>query len=349
MLPNFVNTPGNIYMMDSTEVKPKHDVSLLKISEVAKITGVSIPLISRHFKTYGDNKVTRINNRVVGLSPTAVKEYLETTEYNWFYKPAIILLANLCGGVGKTTATNNLGASLQRFTTDPIVYVDGDSQGSFTTTFFGKPADDDESILIDFLENKVTIDDILTKVKENVYFVKSNLNQVWLEKVITKPSDIKKFMLRFYEAIFEKLGPNTKILQDHTPQLSNLFASSICALHQLPEDIIKVVAIPMRADKYAIQGGDYIIKEINEIKETYSFSDNIDIHCFFSNLDRRNPTTGDAIKLASQKEGIVNYLSSVAIRYSSEIPKSIMGNSNVYNTGKIVMLPRIIKIYFNIF
>ena len=311
------------------------DVSQIKVSEIAKITNASIPLISRHFKKYNDELVTRVNNRIIGITPEAAEEYFRSVGLNYFYRPAILLSANLCGGVGKTTSIYNLGACLRRITgrRTPIVYVDGDSQGSFTSAVFGQPADDKEPILIDFLEGKARIDDILTEVKDNVWFVKSNLNQSWIDKVLSKPQDIKKGMLRFYEEIFSKLGENTKIFQDHTPQLSNLFASSVCALNQLDDSILKAVLIPIRSDKFAIQGADYILKEMLELTETFSLQSNIDVHCFFSSIDKRVSTTAEAFRLVGSKENIVKHLSSVVVRYCSEVPKSIMSSTNVFSKG----------------
>ena len=313
-------------------------VSRLKVSEVARITNTSRPLISRHFKRYNEDTdyVTRINNRMAGISPEAIEEYFKTVGLDYFYRPAILLSANLCGGVGKTTSIYNLGAALRRITgrATPIVYVDGDSQGSFTSAVFGQPADNNEPILIDFLEGKASIDQILTEVKDNVWFVKSNLNQAWIDKVLSKPQDIKKGMLNFYKQVFAKLGNNTKIFQDHTPQLSNLFASSVCALNQLDNSILKAVLIPIRSDKFAIQGAHYILKEISELTETFSLKDTIETHCFFSSIDKRLSTTAGALKIAASKEDILNHLSSVVIRYCSEIPKSMMASANVYSSGK---------------
>ncbi|NNM43749.1 MAG: AAA family ATPase [Chlamydiae bacterium] len=311
-------------------------VSKMKVSELAKFTGTSIPLVSRHFKDFDETHVTRVNNRIIGISPDAVEVYLKNVGINYFYRPAILLSANLCGGVGKTTSIYNLGASLRRIVgkNSPIVYVDGDSQGSFTSLVFGKPANDNELILIDFLEGKATIDNILTSVGDNVWFVKSNLNQAFIDKVLSKPQDIKKGMLRFYESVFEKLGKDTKIFQDHTPQISNLFASSVCALNQLDTSILKCILIPIRSDNFAIQGADYILREILDLTETFSLKDTIDIHCFFSSIDKRVSTTAEALKITGSKEKIMKNLSPVVIRYCSEITKTIMNSTNVFSSGK---------------
>lgn len=312
------------------------NVSEIKVSEIAKITNTTVQLISRHFRTHEEVRLTRVNNRIVGVSPDAAEEYFKSVGFGYFYRPAIFLSANLCGGVGKTTSIYNLGSSLRRITgrKTPIVYVDGDSQGSFTSIVFGKPADDKEPILIDFLENKATINDVLIEVGENTWFVKSNLNQAWIDKILSKPQDIKKGMLRFYEQIFNKLGSETKIFQDHTPQLSNLFASSICALNQLDDSILKAVLVPIRSDKFAIQGADYILKEINELTDTFSLNKNIDIHCFFSSIDKRVSTTAAAMRIAGSNENIMKHLAPTVIRYCAEIPKSIMKLENVYSSGR---------------
>jgi cellulose biosynthesis protein BcsQ len=310
------------------------DVSQLKISELARITETSIPLISRHFKNSSDHLVTRKNERIVGLSAQLVEEYLLLNGFKYFYRPAVVLSANLCGGVGKTSSIISLGSAISRLTKDPIVYVDGDAQGSFTILGLGKPAEDDEPILIDFLEGKASIDDILTPVGDNIWFIKSNLNNAWIDKILSKPQEIKKGMLKLYEEIFKKLGLKTKIFQDHTPHLSNLFASSVCAITQLDKSILKSLLIPIRSDNFAISGAESILREVKELTDTFSLAENIDIHCFFSSIDKRVSTTAEAIRVVGSKENLIKHLSSVVIRYCSEIPKCIMDLTNIYASGK---------------
>jgi cellulose biosynthesis protein BcsQ len=312
------------------------DVSQIKISELSRLADINKTLISRYFKEASDTLVTRINDRIVGLSPEAATEFLLEHGKDYFKKGGVILTANLCGGVGKTTGTYSLSASARRIHTrkDPIVIIDTDSQGSFTGTVCGAPAEDDELILIDFLEGKAKIENILTDVGNNVWFVKSNLNQAYIDKVLSKPSDIKKGMLNFYNEIFRHLGENTKIFQDHTPQLSSVFASSICAISQLNPQLLRSVIIPMRSDDYAINGAEKILNEITELQETFNLERNIDIHCYFSSIDRRISTTSEAIKGAKKKDVIIHHLCPVVIRYCSEIPKSIQKSNNVYSSGK---------------
>lgn len=310
-------------------------VTPLKVNELSEMTGCSKSTISKHLKKIPQEQLVLTNNRITGISPEAVEDYLSKLSLNFFNKPAVILAANLCGGVGKTTSIYNLGACLRRITknSNPIVYIDGDSQGSFTSAVFGKPADDEDPILIDVLENKASLDDVITEIDENVWFVKSNLNQAWIDKILTKPQDIKNKMLNFYKSIFKKFGNKTKIFQDHTPQLSTLFASSVCALYQLDKKILKSVLIPIRSDKFAIHGASHILNEIKDLKDTFNLSGKIDIHCFFSSIDNRISSTKRARDLAEENSIIAKYLAP-EIRYCSSVPKSIMSCNNLYSDAK---------------
>lgn len=312
------------------------EISYIKISELARIADVEKSLVSKFFKEAPDSDVCRKNNRIIGIHPNAAAKFLKSHGIDCYQKGAIIESANLCGGVGKTTATLSLAVALFRIipSTEPIVIIDTDSQASLSKSVTGSAATDCEPILIDFLEGKASIKDILTPIGNNIWFIKSNLNQVYIDKVLSKPGDIKNGMLNFYKSLFDHLGKNTKIFQDHTPQLSNIFASSICALHALPENIIRAVLIPMRSDDYAFDGADKILKEIVDLEETYSFQNSIDIHCYFSSIDKRVSTTTQAINSVKKNEKIMQHLSPVVIRYCAEIPKCIQSSSNVYSSGK---------------
>lgn len=312
------------------------NIAQIKVKDVARLTNSSAPLISRALKKHDASTMTKVNERIVGISPEAAEEYLKSAGFNFFYRPSIIFSANLCGGVGKTTSMLNLGASLRRITNrkTPIVFIDGDSQGSLTSAVFGEPAEDSEATLIDYLDGKAGIKDLLVKVNDdNIWFLKSNLNMAWIDKSIRDSKEVKVKMLCFYNDLFKTFGDDIRIFQDHTPQLSSLFASSVCAVCQTNKNMLKAILIPIRSDKFAIQGAEYIIKEIQEICDTFTFKDLPDIHCFFSSIDKRVSTTAAAIKVTSTKQEIVERLSSVVIRYCSEIPKGVMSSSNVY-TGK---------------
>ncbi len=307
-------------------------ISEVKLNEIAKITGQDKSIISKYFKSYPDGMVTRVNNRIVGISPEAANEYFSNVGLNYLDQGAVILEANICGGVGKTTGTNNITAGLRRLVNrnDPIIAIDGDPQASFTKHVFKVQAPDNALLLIDFLERRASLDDILTPLDNNLWFLKSNLNQALIDRVLSKPHDIKNGMLRLYEAIFDKFGPKTKIIQDHNPSINTVLGSSIAALHQLPPTIIRALLIPVRGDDYAISGAQNVLRELKILKEAFSLAGSIDIHCYFSAMDNRISTMATILKKANEDKEIVKHLSSVGIRFSDEIHKSILNKSNVY-------------------
>ena len=307
----------------------------IKTGELAKLADVSVAAASIFLKSLDSTLVTRSNRKTTGVSPEAVELFLRQHNSS-FFRPTIILIANLCGGVGKTTSAINLCFGLRRIINrkTAVVIHDADPQGSATHQILGQMANEDELILADYLEGRAKLKDILTPLGDNTWILKSNLNNASIEKLLMKPIDIKTRMLSFYQDIFHTLGEETKIIQDHHPDLSVFLASSICALHQLPDTYLKAVLIPLRSDEFAISGGQKIIKELEDLKETFSFDKDISIHCYFSNMDRRIPTSGAALQVAASKEEIIKYLSPIVIRYSDEIPKSLHNHSNIYSSGK---------------
>ncbi len=307
-------------------------VSEVKVSEIAKITGQDKSIVSKHFKNYPSGMVKRVNNRVVGISPESVNEYLKDSGYNYFEQASIILLANICGGVGKTTGTNNITSGLRRVVhrDHPIIAIDADPQASFTKHVFSEMAPDKDLLLIDFLEGRASIEDILTPLDNNIWFLKSNLNQAFIERILSKPQDIKNSMLKLYNAIFEKFGNTTKIIQDHNPSLNSILASSICAIHQINPNILRALLIPMRSDSYAINGAQKVLREHEILTETFSLSGEIDVHCYFSCMDNRVSTVTQVLDITKDNKEIVKHLSPVIIRFSDEVHKSIADSINVY-------------------
>jgi cellulose biosynthesis protein BcsQ len=313
------------------------DVSNIKISEMQKYVKMSKPGISKHFKSLGLGVIKNNNNRIIGITPDASCDFISKNSNFKFNSPSITLTGNLCGGVGKTSSVYNLASAIRRVikSNSPIVLIDGDSQASLTRIVCGDVASNEEETLIDFFEKKTPIKKLLKNIGDNTYLIKSNLNSAFLDKIINRPSDVKKAMKSLYTSIYDELGGDVKIFQDHTPQLSNLFASSISALNLMPDNIIKNVMIPIRSDDFALQGAKYIISEINEIIDTYNYPrDNIKIHAFFSALDRRISSTGEALKRAMSDNIIKDYLCPIVIRYSSEIPKSILHSENIFSSGR---------------
>lgn len=310
----------------------------IKVSELAEMSNKSISSTSLYFKDAPNDAVTRINNRIIGISCNLAEEYLKHCEIDYLYRPSIILCGNLRGGTGKTTVTYNLGLSIRRITKKEtaLVFIDGDSQGDFSSTIFGESETEEEPILMDYLMGRCSLEDVLYESDNNTWFIRANGRQAWTDKCFLNNKEIKTKMLNLYNSIFEKFGPNTKIFQDQKPELSSLFGSSICALYQIPDNVLKCFLIPMTSDKRSIRNANRLIIEAQDVKEQYNFNGNgFHIKCFFSMMDKRVPVVRKyANDYINTKEKVRSALSTVEIRYSSEVPKSDFTATNIFSLEK---------------
>ena len=92
----------------------------------------------------------------------------------------------------------------------PIILIDADSQSSLTTQLTKEVG---EYALIDYFEGKVTIKDLIKPVSgtDNIYLIPSNLNNIYLDKALSKPSLIKTSkvlqLLSISHACIEAVSP----------------------------------------------------------------------------------------------------------------------------------------------
>ena len=311
------------------------DISNIKLSELANLTKSQLPSVSRYFKNKKSPNVQKVNNRITGVDSEEAEKYLIHSGLEYFYQPSLIMFSNLCGGVGKTSGINNVSAFIRRITSKyrPIFIIDADSQASLTELVFGEMADDNDLVLVDYIDGKANLEDIITPCEHNIYFIKSNFNLSGADKVLNNAKRAKTAMYNLYMDIFKKY-PNAYILQDNAPSLGSIFGSSICGMYMLDESIHKAVMIPIRSDKTAINGADKVLKEISDLKETYSFTKDIPIHCYFASIDKRTTSTFEAIEEAKNKENVLNALAGPYIRYSAEVIKNLNHGTNIYSAGK---------------
>ena len=87
----------------------------------------------------------------------------------------------------------------------------------------------------------------------------------------------------------------------------------------------------MRSDNVAINGANYIIREIKDLCDTFNHTyEDINIHCYFSNVDRRVKTTKRAIESVKLKGDVYRHLISPMIRTCSKVTQTTMSQKNIY-------------------
>ena len=167
----------------------------------------------------------------------------------------VIAIVNQKGGVGKTTTTVNLGASLALLGRRVLI-VDIDPQGN-TTTGVGIDKRAVERDIYNTLLQRTSIADVsLPTEVENLTIVPATLNlagaEVELVSVMQRENRLKS-------ALASVLSQSDDVLIDCPPSLGLLTINALTAANE--------VIIPVQAEYYALEGLSQLVAIVRRIKE----------------------------------------------------------------------------------
>ena len=173
----------------------------------------------------------------------------------------VISLVNQKGGVGKTTTSINLSASLAVLG-KKVLLIDLDPQGN-TTTGVGINKGDIEKSIYDVLIDECTITEAMIKTKyKNLYVLPATINLAGLDIELVEKSK--------HESGFQK-GEQLKrhiseikdsfdyIIIDCPPSLGVITTNALTASNS--------VIIPVQCEYYALEGLGQLINTINLVKK----------------------------------------------------------------------------------
>lgn len=164
------------------------------------------------------------------------------------YMGKIIALVNQKGGVGKTTTSINLSASLGVLK-KKVLLIDLDPQGNTTTGVGINKADIHKSIY-DLLLDNARLDDVIVKTKfKNLYVIPATINLAGadielLEKSKLEPGFMKNEQLKKY--LMEAKEEFDYILIDCPPSLGLLTMNALTCADS--------VIIPLQCEFFALEG-----------------------------------------------------------------------------------------------
>ena len=160
----------------------------------------------------------------------------------------VISLVNQKGGVGKTTSSINLAASLGVLK-KKVLLIDLDPQGNTTTGVGINKADINKSIY-DLIIDEATLDEVIVKTKfKNVYVITANINLAGadielIDKSKMDPTFVKGAQLKKY--IDEIRDVFDFIIIDCPPSLGILTTNALTASDS--------VIIPVQCEFFALEG-----------------------------------------------------------------------------------------------
>ncbi len=171
-----------------------------------------------------------------------------------FPLPRVVSIANQKGGVGKTTTSVNLGASLAE-SGHRVLVVDLDPQGN-ATTGLGIQHRDLEGSVYDVIVNDKSLDDCTepTSVR-NLFVVPATIDLAGAEIELV-PAFSREMKLK--KAIDEVKSDYDYILIDCPPSLGLLTVNALAA----SDDVI----VPIQCEYYALEGLGQLLRNVGLVK-----------------------------------------------------------------------------------
>ncbi len=170
----------------------------------------------------------------------------------------IIAVANQKGGVGKTTTTVNLGASLAHLN-KRVLLIDMDAQGNATSGIGVKKSDVDVDIY-DVLINEVPIEDTLQPTAQpNLTIVPATLQlagaEIELTSMMARESRLKTALQNIQDDY-------DYILIDCPPSLGHLTINAFTASD--------AILIPVQCEYYALEGLSQLLNTIRLVQKHFN-------------------------------------------------------------------------------
>ena len=167
----------------------------------------------------------------------------------------IIAIANQKGGVGKTTTSINLSASLAA-KGKKVLVIDTDPQGN-TTSGFGIEKNELENTIYELILGECSIRDcIISNIIKNVSVVPSNVNLAAAEIELIGV-DKKEYILK-NEVDYVK-NDYDFIIIDCPPSLNMLTINSMTTADS--------VLVPIQCEYYALEGLSQVLKTVNLVQK----------------------------------------------------------------------------------
>ena len=166
-----------------------------------------------------------------------------------------IVVANQKGGVGKTTTSINLSASLASLGKKVLV-IDMDPQGN-TTSGLGVEKDEVENTVYELLLGEKTIQECLQpEIFENLSILPANINLAGAEIELISAEN-KEYLLK--NTLDEVKDQYDFIIIDCPPSLSMLTINAMTTADS--------VLVPIQCEYYALEGLSQLIHTVELVKE----------------------------------------------------------------------------------
>ncbi|MGL4109008.1 ParA family protein [Clostridium sp. LP20] len=221
---------------------------------------------------------------------------------------------NIKGGVAKTTSTANLGAVLSQ-EGKKVLLIDLDPQSNLTKLFKAYSMDD-LTISDILLEKDLDIKKVIKSTDfDNIDIIPSNVSLAFAERKILL--DVSKSQQNRLSKALKNVEGYDYCILDCPPALNMITVNALCATDE--------VIVPIKIDKFALDGLEYLLDSIDEIRE--ELNPKLEFKGCFITMD--SATTVNKVIKQSLKELLRDKMFKATIKQNIKVVESTFNESPV--------------------
>ena len=251
------------------------------------------------------------------LHPLDVRKFLEIRGFQ--YPKTNISFQIVKGGVGKTSLSFLLSTRASQYGAKVLI-VDLDQQGNITRSFHLKERA--FPVMLNLIRDKIDIKESIIKITDTLHLLPSNLNNSKLDIQLTQES------INLKDVIEDLLNPIRNhydiVIFDCPPALNKINLAATCYSN--------LIMIPVNPDPYAMDGLEFTLSELKQIKKDFKLTFNHKI--IWNRYDARERLGAiymhELVKTAERVDDILP----VVIRTDATIKNSIFFESDIFNSTK---------------
>jgi chromosome partitioning protein len=251
------------------------------------------------------------------ITPAGVRKLLESRGFE--YPKLNISFQIVKGGAGKTSLSYSLGLRASHYGAR-VLLVDLDMQGNLTRSF--KLESREQKVWIDIFREDISAKEAIINVGDGVDLLPSNLNNSRLDLELSS-SNINLITL-LQSSLADVESNYDLIIFDCPPAINKISTAATCASD--------LVIIPLNPDPYSMDGLEFTLSELNNIKKRFSV--NFDYRIVWNKYDARERLGAIYMHSLAKNSERFEKILPVVIRTDTSFKNSIADSKSIFDLPK---------------